>query len=157
MYLREASLKLHAAKNTTISSSSRERNPNVRVDEDHELTRVDKSHSGGELEFIEPEIQTADTTIRTSRPLPNAENEIELIHKAKIQVDQLKDSFSALINSQREMHAKLSYDQLNFEKKHVAFNKSIRAYVDVCCNTPGLVSKINNFFLTLDRGQRVQI
>ena len=89
-----------------------------------------KTQPRADWEFLETEIPMEIQS--------NTDN--ELINKAKIQVERLKNSFAPLIQSQKLKQTYLSYDQIEFNRKHLNFNKSIKAYVDVCCNTPGLVS-----------------
>lgn len=115
MYLREAQIKLRPE---TVAKPQIEEKPKL-----------------SDLEFVEREIQ------HDKKP-PGAPNitEDELINKAKIQVERLIKSFNLLINNQRSKRENISYSRIEFERNHLSFNKSIKAYVDVCCNSPGLVS-----------------
>lgn len=142
MYLREAQLKLHppVSMSTAVNVKPQEKKlpPSKR----------EEVHHPGDLEFVEREIQinkqraaVEDKKVeRGAGSLSQDADENELITKAKIQVERLINSFNALIKSEREKHTQISYAQIEFERKHVDFNKSIKAYVDVCCNSPGLVS-----------------
>lgn len=127
MYLREAQMALH---------------PNSAI-----KPQVEEKPKVSDLEFLEREIPQDEQQQQARRPPPvttpttTKSGEDELINKAKIQVERLKSSFDLLIQNQRAKQADLSYAQIEFERNHVNFNKSIRAYVDVCCNSPGLVSR----------------
>lgn len=128
MYLREAQMALHPNASVPAIKPQVEEKPKV-----------------SDLEFVEREIPQ-DEQVRRPPPPPvttptTKSGEDELINKAKIQVERLKSSFNLLIQNQRAKRADLSYAQIEFERNHVNFNKSIRAYVDVCCNSPGLVTQ----------------
>jgi hypothetical protein len=72
----------------------------------------------------------------------NQENQLktsDLIHKAKIQLNQLNTSFDALIKYQKSKSVNLSIDQLDFNARNIKFNQNIKAYVDVCCQNPKMV------------------
>lgn len=120
MYLREAQLKMSQTSPMSAHAHPRPKSP--------------------DFEFVETEIQS--TPVKESRQQEAAaDNEDELIKKAKIQVQRLMSSFNALIQHQRAKQAAVSYEELDFKKKHATFNKSIKAYVDVCCNIPNLVDE----------------
>ncbi|CAF0962023.1 unnamed protein product [Brachionus calyciflorus] len=59
----------------------------------------------------------------------------ELIHKAKIQMENLNKSFELLIKKQLEKKQKISFEQLDFDQKHKIFNQKIKSYIDICCNS----------------------
>ncbi len=64
----------------------------------------------------------------------------DLIHKAKIQLNQLNSSFDALIKYQKSKTINLSIDQLEFNARNLKYNQNIKAYVDVCCQNQNMVS-----------------
>lgn len=90
--------------------------------------------SKSDIELVEPEIQS-----RSSPLSDSLETNEDLTKKAKIQLEHLERSFNLLIKNQASKRKSISYDQVDFNRKHLKFNKIIKAYVDVCCNTPGLV------------------
>jgi len=79
---------------------------------------------------------------KTNETNINVENHLktsDLIHKAKIQLNQLNTSFDALIKYQKSKSVNHSIDQLDFNARNLKFNQNIKAYVDVCCQNPKMV------------------
>ena len=60
----------------------------------------------------------------------------------KLQKEKLNRSFDLLIIESKKLNNNDNFEMNTAEvqKKTMLFNESIKAYVDVCCQTPGLVS-----------------
>ncbi len=69
----------------------------------------------------------------------------DLIHKAKIQLNQLNTSFEQLIKYQKSKTNSPSIDELEFNARNLRFNQNIKAYVDVCCQNPNMVIQFHVF------------
>ena len=61
---------------------------------------------------------------------------------SKLQKEKLNRSFDLLIKESKKLNNndKFEMNTAEVQKKTMLFNESIKAYVDVCCQTPGLVS-----------------
>jgi hypothetical protein len=63
----------------------------------------------------------------------------DLIHKAKLQMQKLNDSFDMLIKHQRIAENSSQVEKIS--NRQVQFNQDIKAYVDVCCNSPRMLNE----------------
>lgn len=74
----------------------------------------------------------------------NEPNSDLIDNQSRLQIEKLNKSFDLLIKNASKSNIKDKIESKNEEisKKTLAFNQSIKAYVDVCCQIPGLVSCI---------------
>lgn len=161
MYLREAQQKLSANQTKNAIYSDLRLKPNNQMLENvthvskislnnyNQATQVDLDYDSEAVRPIKREHQIGDFKETLSDIKSESDDKVivsltpgqdELINKAKLQMENLNNSFNLLIEHQNSKQKSLTYGQIDFQQKHLKFNKNIKAYVDVCCSSPDLVS-----------------
>lgn len=87
------------------------------------------------------EEQAMENENTSNKTINNQVEGLDLINKAKNQMEQLNQSFDALINYERSKEPNLSLARFEFINKNAIFNQNIKAYVDVCCQSPKLIDE----------------
>lgn len=97
-----------------------------------------------EKKFVTP----SQTAVKASESFDNEQDtsleKYEIDNQSKLQIEKLNKSFHLLFKESSKFNAndKLESKSQDIPAKTVLFNESIKAYVDVCCQIPGLVCSI---------------
>lgn len=73
----------------------------------------------------------------------HADSSIQIENVSKMQIEKLKSSYNLLLKKKHKENPINVQEELA-RNKIDEFNKRIRAYVDVCCHTPGLLDEAFN-------------
>jgi HJR/Mrr/RecB family endonuclease len=97
-----------------------------------------------EKKFVTP----SQTAVKASESFDNEQDtsleKYEIDNQSKLQIEKLNKSFHLLFKESSKFNTndKLESKSQEIPAKTVLFNESIKAYVDVCCQIPGLVCSI---------------
>jgi len=96
------------------------------------------------------QIDQNDPVLATSTAL----SPTDLIHKAKLQMQKLNDSFDLLIKHQRNLDTSNQMEKIN--NRQVYFNQDIKAYDDVCCNSSRMLNEAFELLEKLSLNNKVE-